>query len=373
MLPMRGTRDAKGRSGVHSFPRIKSLPIAFVLANRVRQFSQAVTNRFLRIFLPLLASVASAAALTTDTVNQQLDAGPGGKLVVDVDFGTVDVTTGDQAHVDVHAERKIDFENDSREKEFLGAAPITVTKEGNTVTVRARGRSEHHGWSWHGHVDMDAHYEIKVPKSFDADLRTGGGTISASDLIGTIKADTSGGKLKFSQLRGALNGKTSGGSVDVKGCEGPLKVSTSGGQIEAAGGSGRIDARTSGGSIAVQDFSGDTNVETSGGKLVLVNINGSITGRTSGGSVRATLAAPVPGDVKLETAAGSIEVAVPANAGFTIDAEASAGRVTTELPFVGERTDHDSLRGTINGGGKSLQLRSGAGSIVIRAAGQESA
>jgi hypothetical protein len=324
-----------------------------------------------RIVLLLFAIVRLAAATTTDNVTQHLDSAPGGKIVVDVDFGNVEVSAGSDNRVDVEAERRIDTDNEARERDYLAAAPITVTKEGNVVTVRARHQSGSRGWSWSGHTNIAAQYSVKVPKSFDADLRTGGGSISATELIGTVKADTSGGKLKFRQLRGALNGKTSGGSVDVKGCEGPLNVTTSGGGIDAAGGSGRIDARTSGGSIAVQDFSGDTNVETSGGRLTLLNINGNITGRTSGGSVRATLAAPVPGDVKLETAAGSIDIGVPANAGFNVDAEASVGHVSTELPFVGERGDRDTLRGTINGGGKSLQLRSGAGSIRIHAAGSQ--
>lgn len=327
-----------------------------------------------RVAALLFALAVAASALTIDQVTRHLDASGGGHLVVDVDFGTIDVSAGADNSIDIEAERRIDSNDEAREKEYLAAAPITVFKEGNLITVRARRqREKHHGWSWH-HVNMDAHYNVKVPRSFDADLRTGGGSIMAKDLIGTLKADTSGGKLHFNQLRGALTGKTSGGSVDVHACEGPLNVQTSGGAIEAAGGSGRIDARTSGGSISVQDFSGDTNVETSGGGLKLININGNINGRTSGGSVRATLAAPVPGDVKLETSAGSIDIAVPPNAGFNVDAEASAGRVKTDLPFVGDRSsDRETLRGRINGGGKSLQLRSGAGSIVIRAAGNDNA
>ena len=57
---------------------------------------------------------------------------------------------------------------------------------------------------------------------------------------------------------------------------------------------------------------------------------------------------------------------VPADAGIDIEAEASSGRVTSDLPFMGTRTDRDSMKGKINGGGKSVVLRSGAGSISIR-------
>ncbi len=150
-----------------------------------------------------------------------------------------------------------------------------------------------------------------------------------------------------------------------------MKVDTSGGRIESIDGSGTLEARTSGGSIVVRNFGGDTKVETSGGRLAFENINGKITGRTSGGSITARLRSPVPGDVDLETSAGSIEVTVPPDAGLNVEAETSSGRVTSDLPFVGTRTDRDSMKGQINGGGKSLLLRSGAGSISIKPAGAE--
>jgi hypothetical protein len=49
---------------------------------------------------------------------------------------------------------------------------------------------------------MDARYTLRVPRNFNSDLRTGGGTIIGAELTGTMSADTSGGKLKFTHLRG---------------------------------------------------------------------------------------------------------------------------------------------------------------------------
>jgi hypothetical protein len=39
--------------------------------------------------------------------------------------------------------------------------------------------------------------------------------------------------------------------------------------------------------------------------------------------------------------------------------------VRSDLPLTGTRSEHDSLKGTLNGGGRKLVLRSGAGSIQI--------
>jgi hypothetical protein len=64
-------------------------------------------------------------------------------------------------------------------------------------------------------------------------------------------------------------------------------------------------------------------------------------------------------------------VMVPPDAGLDVEAETSSGRVTSDLPVVGTRTDRDQMKGKINGGGKSLLLRSGAGSISIKPASNE--
>ncbi len=324
-----------------------------------------------RTILLLISAAATASALSEENINQQLDGAPGGKIIIDVDFGTIDVSAGADDKVIVEAHRKIDSNNEAQEKEYLASTPVIVSKDGNTVTIRARREQKERNLNWSGHCNMDARYTVHVPRNFNSELRTGGGTIIGAELTGTMSADTSGGKLKFTHLHGPTGATTSGGSIELNGCEGALKVDTSGGRIESIDGSGSLEARTSGGSIVVRNFGGDTKVETSGGRLNFENINGKIMGRTSGGSITARLHSPVPGDVNLETSAGSIEVTVPPDAGLDVEAEASSGRVTSELPFVGIRTDREQLKGKINGGGKSLVLRSGAGSISIKPASKD--
>jgi len=321
----------------------------------------------LRILLLLLLTSPAAFALSEENTTQQLDAAPGGKLIIDVDFGTIDVAAGADDKVAVEAHRKIDANNEAMEKQYVASSPIAVSKEGNTVTIRARRQEKDQRISW-GKCTMDARYVVHVPKNFSSELRTGGGEITGTEIAGTMSADTSGGKLKFTHLQGPIGARTSGGSIELIGCDGALSVETNGGRIDVTDGSGSLEARTSGGGIAVRNFGGATKVETNGGGLTLENINGAVRGRSSGGSITARLASPVPGDVNLETSSGSIEVSVPPDAGLDVEAEASDGRVVSELPFVGTRTDRDQMKGKINGGGKSLVLRSGAGSISIKSA-----
>jgi hypothetical protein len=316
----------------------------------------------------------TAVAATEENIHQTQSAKPGGKLVVDVDFGSIDVSPGDNDKVVVDAHRKIESSSKEKEEEYFKAVPVTVTTEGDSVVVRAVRKHESLGaqiWNLMRHTHTEARYTIHVPASFNADLQTAGGGVTAKGLTGTVKVDTSGGDLDFDHIRGPLHAETSGGDITVTDCEGSLDVETSGGRIEATGGRGSLRAETSGGAVTVANFAGDTKVETSGGRLRLANISGKLSGETSGGSIDAILSSPVPGDVRLETSAGAIRVVAPANAALNVDAETGTGGVTTDLPIMNTKASRDSLKGTINGGGKTLVLRTGAGSIGIASSATE--
>jgi putative adhesin len=320
----------------------------------------------IRVVFLLLAATWPAFALSEQHADETFDVTAGAKLVIDVDFGTIDVTHGAENKIAVNVYRKIDGPTEALEKEYLASAPLTIAKEGNTVVVRAQRDSHKKNWSWSGHTTMLAHYTIKVPAEINAELSTGGGEISATEVSGSCKADTSGGDLKFIRMRGPLQASTSGGHISLEACDGALNIETSGGKIESLAGSGTLNATTSGGSIGVRNFNGDTKVETSGGALNLENIRGRLSGETAGGSITAIIPAPVPGDIKLETSAGGIEIAVPPDAGLDVKAETNIGGVRSDLPMITKHAGREGLQGTINGGGKSMVLRTGAGHIAIK-------
>ena len=319
--------------------------------------------RFASIFL---AAACPAFALSEQHAEGNFEVTPGARLVVEVDFGNIEVTRATDNKVAVTATRKIEGLPEAQESEYVSAAPILLAKEGNTVLVRARREGKGKNWSWSGNVQMQARYEIRVPAEINAELSTGGGEIAATEISGSCKAESCGGNLKFTRVRGPLRANTSGGQITLEACDGALRIETSGGKIDTLAGSGSLDASTSGGSIAVRNFSGDTKVETSGGALKLENIRGRLIGETSGGSISATVPAPLPGDIKLETSAGQIDIALPPDAGLDLNAETSEGSVTSELPMITKRAGREGLRGTINGGGKALVLRTGAGNILIK-------
>src|SRR4051812_11174848 len=78
----------------------------------------------IRALLFLFVAATSAFALSEENVSQTLDGTPGGRLIVDVDFGTIDVSAGPDDKVSVTVHRKNDFDSDTPGKKKFASAPL---------------------------------------------------------------------------------------------------------------------------------------------------------------------------------------------------------------------------------------------------------
>jgi len=319
-----------------------------------------------RVVLALAAFASfSAAAATEETISKRLPAQQGGTLVVDVEFGSVEISTNATSEVTVDVWRKVKRGSKKDEEAFLRDRPVEILSDDGKFTVRSRAKTKKKVWNWGG-GSTEGKYTISVPSQFKATINTAGGSVAVNGLTGNVDANTAGGSLKFGAVTGAINGNTAGGSVRVDKSEGVMKLHTSGGSIHVAGSAGSLEGETSGGSVKVDGFRGSAKVQTSGGSLVLEGMQGGVEGATSGGSIRTVFVGPVSDSVKLSSTGGGITVRIPADSALNLDAEAVGGNVHSDLPVtVVGKIERDKLKGTLNGGGKPVTLRSVGGSIHV--------
>ena len=296
----------------------------------------------------LLITALAASAATEERLNKRFAVQPGGAVVVEVEFGSVNVSTNATSEVVVDVWRKVGRRSTANEEAFLRDHPVTFTQDGNTVTIQSHGDSRSPR-SWFGRNSNEARYTISVPARFSARLRTGGGAVDVAGLTGEVKGDTG------------------GGSVKLGACDGALSLRTGGGSIEANASSGTLDATTGGGSVTVREFQGPARVHTGGGGLTLEKVQGALEGSTGGGSISAVLTSELSGPVKLSTGGGGITVNVPATVAFNLDARTGGGGVSTEFPVaVVGKIQPSHLEGPVNGGGKKVELRTGGGGIHLK-------
>src|ERR1044071_2088659 len=110
----------------------------------------------------LLAGCLASSAETEDKINKRFAVQSGGTLVVDVDFGSIEVSakTGNEVVADVM--RKVSRGNKEDEKAYLRQRPVTFSQDGNTITIQSRARSKVHESS-HGRQRTEGKYTITVP------------------------------------------------------------------------------------------------------------------------------------------------------------------------------------------------------------------
>jgi hypothetical protein len=329
---------------------------------------RAAVTRLAAASLLFLMGASAALATTEEQVHKSFAVQPGGTLVIEVDFGSIQVSTNATSQAVVDVSRKVKRKNKSDEEAFLKENPVQMSLDGNTLTVKQHGPNGASRFTfWNRGNTTEAKYTVTVPARFKAQLRTGGGGIEVMDLTGDVRAHTGGGGLNMARLQGVLNGDTGGGGIRVSDCEGTIKLNTGGGGLHASGGSGSLDLRTGGGGVSAKRFDGSARLDTGGGDLTVENVTGEVNGSTGGGSVHAVLPSEIAGDVKLSTGGGGITVSIPETAAFNLDAKTSGGHVTTELPVtVVGKLDPGRLEGPVKGGGKAVVLRSGGGGIHIK-------
>jgi DUF4097 and DUF4098 domain-containing protein YvlB len=242
---------------------------------------------------------------------------PNGILYIESDGSDIEIETWDKNEVYVYIEKHGDKKRLDNYKVTFSATP---------QKVEIYGKNEQNFWNW---GNFSVHFKIKVPKKFLPDISTSGGDIKIRDLEGDILCHTSGGNIKINRTIGQLKAKTSGGD------------------------------------IVLNELTGPIDINTSGGNLKLYYINGEINGETSGGNIELEMVGENKG-VSLRTSGGNIHVFLPENTKAYLDCSTSGGGVNLNVPggFSGNIEDED-IRGSLNGGGKEIRLRTSGGNIKI--------
>ena len=352
----------------------------------------------------ILSAVSLAAAEFDSDIKKSFSVKPGGEVVLDVDSGNVEVTTGGSGEVVIEVKRRQDkrtLSGSADAEKIFQAHEVKFDQDGDQVRVTAAYRSDAKKLL-KGRSSMQVNYLVQVPKQFNLNLKTAAGNVGVAAIEGNVKVKTSGGNLKFGAITGSVEAnsaagnisaegatgrgsfKTSGGninlgslaeeatadtaagSISVKEAKGKLMLKSSGGDIELGEAMGPATLSTAAGSIRVKSAAAALSVKTSGGNIKIEDAREAVQAQTAAGSITAGFSAQPKGDCKLTTSGGNIEVQLAEKLAFDVDAHTTGGHVSSELPIEqssGRSTD--TLKGKVNGGGVALVAHTSAGNVKL--------
>lgn len=309
---------------------------------------------------------ATAADPRSDTIQRTFEVAPGGTLILEADRGSLTLEGGATDTMEVVVDRRVTRGRDDQAADLLRRHQVTFSQDGAIVRVESDLEGES-TWRWRA-PQLEIDIRVRLPREFNVEARTAGGSVTASNLRGQLDLRTSGGSLRLESLGGTVKARTSGGSIRADALDGNVNLHTSGGSIHVEGATGeRLQVTTSGGSIHLDRVTVPADAKTSGGSITIRESRAPLTANTSGGAINASLDTAPAADVSLRSSAGSITLTLPPTSAFDLDASTSAGSVHSEFPVsITDSGNRDSLRGPVNGGGPRIHLRTSAGGVRIR-------
>ncbi len=130
-----------------------------------------------------------------------------------------------------------------------------------------------------------------------------------------------------------------------------------------------VSVETVNGSVSLTGISGELEADTTNGAIEVVRCAGTVDASTTNGAIRAELLTVSSKPMKFDTTNGGITLIVPQQLAADLNAATTNGSVRSDLPLTTTKLSRTALRGTLNGGGPEIRLRTTNGGITIRAAG----
>lgn len=286
--------------------------------------------------------LTSAVAARADETSKSFTFNVSGRANVRVETndGSVRVTSSDAKQV----EFRVDYQGYELGKDLR----VDAHQDSDKVVLTARVTG-HWGFSW-GHNSRHLHMEVRMPRDADLQVETGDGAVQAESINGAVNVHTGDGSVKAYSLSGAIDLHTNDGSITVENLKGEIRLRTGDGSIEARNLDGKVEADSGDGHIRIAGRFDALDVKTG---------DGSVDTRVLPGSKMAT-------NWTIRTGDGSVDLVLPSDFQTNIDASTGDGHISLGIPVTVEGTFSNSqIHGKMNGGGQSLIIHTGDGSIRL--------
>jgi hypothetical protein len=269
-----------------------------------------------------LLALLSAAAAQADEITKTYSITGHARVRVETDDGAVRVTTGDIKQVEirvVYSGYKLDRD-------------LRVSTEQNGDSVEVIAKTSGVGfWNW-GPRHASLRVEVHMPANADLSVHSGDGSVEADAINGNVDVTTG------------------DGSITVDGIKGSMRFHSGDGHIEGRGLDGMVDATAGDGHISLDGRFDGLNIRSGDGSV----------------SARATAGSKLTSGCTIHTGDGSVDLEVPGDLQANLDASTQDGHISLGLQVVVEGTfSSSSIHGKLNGGGPTLSIHTGDGSIHL--------
>jgi hypothetical protein len=276
------------------------------------------TAHAIALALPLLASTAFAQSNWDKSYNVS------GKAALQIgvdDAGTRVQSCGSCRTVHIHV--------DGRGQD-LSRWHITEMQGGDGIQFSMKRVDTASNW-FHMGGNISPEVVIETPQQTTLQLRTGNGSTNVVGLHGGVDVRSGNGTVQLEDVSGTLRTEMGNGTLHLSRAEGTVSISGGNGTVSAEGRFSQFESHTGNGTVH------------------LTLLPGSVLAASS----------------HITTGNSNITLQLPRDLKADIQASNGNGGIHNSLPLLTIAVGRNSLHGTLNGGGPTIKLQAGNGSISI--------
>lgn len=316
-----------------------------------------LTSALIGTVLSLLATSARAADNTFDRTFTV--AGPNIRIELNNPSGNVDLRTGKDGQVHIHARVmpggwSLFSDAEKSAKEVLENPPIE--QRGDTILI---GKSS----TLLKNVSID--YQIEVPKETEVNASLASGGITVDKIRGPANITSASGYIHVYQVDRDVQVSAASGSVEIGSVGGYVRVNSASGSIDIHDVKGDVKASAASGSIRIDRPGDRVEASSASGSVRITGANNDVKAHVISGPINVTGNPSSNRLWELKTVSGSVDIQVPHSASFLLSAEATSGDIRTNIPVVIEEHNKHSLRAHVGDSTGRVEVRTVSGGINV--------
>lgn len=230
-------------------------------------------------------------------------------------------------------------------------AYLDVRTQDGTLFIEAK--YEYQFFNFYSNLDLT----VYLPQDSMADLAIDckSGNIDIADMqFGDMDIVKTSGNARFEDCTAvSMRYKSTSGNTDISNCNlGSIIIGSTSGDIRIAGAPGNITIDSTSGGVFVDDVDGALNISSTSGDVSIGMADADIE------------------PVSVQVTSGDVRLSMPSSAAFDLKARTTSGDIESAIDItmegkLGEDFGGDDVRGSANGGGPLISVKTTSGDIRI--------
>jgi DUF4097 and DUF4098 domain-containing protein YvlB len=320
------------------------------------------------VFLGLNPALAAAKERYEEKFEKTVALDRDGSVVLRNISGDIEVKVWDRAEVQIRALKVSRTNTEEQAQKNFSKVTIEVTQDGDILRIETKRDKEYFRKS-SSNKNVSVDFWLVIPSQAAADMKSISGDVLMEDIGADAKAVTISGDIDMKNIGGKLRAHATSGEVTVFDAREGVDCESVSGDLEIRRVRGGADLKTVSGDITLENCQGDVEAEVVSGDIDLVDISGAreVTAKSMSGNVKYVGSLEEGGSYQIGSLNGDVTMMLPGSSAFELYAKTFSGDLNTdfEVTLAGKISKRE-LRGTVNGGGADLSIKTFNGDVYLK-------